>query len=293
MKVLKNIKNVFYKSCKNKDLSLQERFSYRDSKSERFLDIFDRTMERNYFQTLLHPIETTIVGTAHYNNLKSDLLWFINNFTMTDEISDEDMKIIEAEVMKKRKQIKAIEYSNRENCIIYLKNNREISFQTITSSFENMEEYPDLTTHVRDGKCHMRSIYLTDDIQQPCYCVTGFVAPFTSRAKFLHSWVEMEHNDKVYCIDNNYNVLMPKADYYYLQNPKIIQRISQKRINEDRKAILYLNDRACKETPYIKLYCTSPDEAIEKYNELKRLEAEEEAKRLERRKDLPFYIQEL
>lgn len=272
MKVLKSIKNVFYKSCKNKDLPIGERFSYPDAKSSKFLIQFKNSMKRNFFQSLIHPVETTIVTSAHYDYLKIDIIHFIKLFTMTSEKTDEVIEDLKNALLKTYKEIKNIKYKDRDSCTINLNNDKDIYFQTITSSFNNLKDYPDLTTSARDKKCHMRSLFLADRITDECYCVTGTIHNFTSRMKFLHSWVEMEHKDKLYCIDNNWNAILPKEDYYYLQNPKIIQRISQKRIDEDRNAILYLNDRAREETPYIKLYCTSPDEAIEKYNELKKQE---------------------
>lgn len=69
---------------------------------------------------------------------------------------------------------------------------------------------------------------------------------------------------------------MEKSDYYYLMHPRILESISNKTIKEDCDIIDYLSARLTEETPYIKLYCASRDEAIEKYKELKFKDEERE-----------------
>ena len=78
---------------------------------------------------------------------------------------------------------------------------------------------------------------LASVINEKCNCVTGSIWAFTPIAKSLHSWVEMEHDGKIWCIDNNYNLVMEKADYYYLFHPKVIESISDKKLEEDYEMI--------------------------------------------------------
>lgn len=51
-------------------------------------------------------------------------------------------------------------------------------------------------------------------------------------------------------------------------HPKIIESISNKQIYEDIDMIEYFNNHSSGQAPYMKLYCSSRDEAIELYNKL-------------------------
>lgn len=269
MGILKNTKKIFNR-YQNKNLTLEKRFYTPEVKNKKFLEKVKKNFDRSFFEALLHPFETIEVGLAHYDQLTNYIYSFINQFTNHSEYTDEDMSNFKDYLIKRFKEIESIEYKGRDSCTINLKNGKDFYFQTLTSSFDGiLDVCPDLLTSKREGKCHKRSIVLTHVINNDCECVTGTVYPFTTGAKYLHSWVELKDgNGAIYCLDNNLNAVMLKDDYYKLMHAKPFERISQENIVQDANIINYFNEKTCSETPYLKLYCSSREEALEKYREL-------------------------
>lgn len=264
---IKNLTGIF-RRYENRYLSLNRRFVLPDDRSDRFIELYKRVCDRSYLDNLLHPIDTFKVGMSKFDFEYGALLSFINFFTCHEEISDEDVvnkkKLFEAE-----KYVDSINYTNRDKCLIKMANGDEIKFKTITSSFNNvLKEFPDLLNFERCGQCHHRSISFTTYISDPCECVTGVCWSLMAGAKFLHSWVEINVDGDIYCLDNNYNLLMKKEDYYKIMHPRVIERISDKDIRKDEKVVKYLCKKSTSKNPYIKLYCASRDEGLEMYNKL-------------------------
>jgi hypothetical protein len=267
--IVKNLTSVF-RRYENRYLPLNCRFVTPDNRSVQFLKNYDVIANRSYLQSLIHPSDTIKMAFLKPDYQSNALIYFINQFTQIETVSDEEIELLVANITNNpQDKIKNIEYEDRDSCTITLSNGREIYFQTITSSFDDVLDIcPDLLSDARDRKCHGRSLTLAHYINNKCRCVTGSVWSATPRAKTLHSWVEMDVEDAVLCVDNNMNVVMGKADYYYFMHPKVIESISDKNIDEDIPAINYFIAHSSDKNPYIKLYCSSRNEAIELYNKL-------------------------
>lgn len=266
-KIIKNRSRIFNK-YQNKSLTLRDRFITQDKKSTDFLNEFIEYIERPKYEDLLHPIQTLRCRMTKVDSFSNYITMFINYFTAQNSCNNDKLKNFEKKLLKSHDEIESIEYTDRDKCIIHLKNGSDIKFRTISSAFDFDEEIPDLLTLDRRGKCHMRSLALANIISNECKCVTGTIWTFISRAKWLHSWLEMDENGKTFCIDNNLNAILSKEDYYKLHHPHVLEIIDQATIDQDIEIINYFNKHTNTETPYIKLYCTSHDEAIEKYIEL-------------------------
>lgn len=280
---LKNIQKIC-KPYTNKKKSLKSRFFTSDLRSGKFIDKFNRVRNRNIVQDLMHPIEFLQCNSAVKNisNFTHEIVNFIGVFTNHAEYKDEDVEKYKKYLIGKFSKIIDIEYTSRDVCDIILKDEDKITFNTITSTIDGSESsFPDLLTGERQGKCHGRSLLLTRMIDVSKHknvqvsCVTGVVWDLIPETHYMHSWVEMGDDDNIYCLDNNLNVLIKKTDYYRLQHPQVLQRIDAETIVNDWDKIKILNARSSDETPYLKLYCASRDEALEKYKELKRESNEE------------------
>ena len=265
---IKNLTKIFNK-YQNPLRSLNHRFIYHDLKSNAFLNKYSVYCDRSLEQDYLHPIDTFRVLTTTYDTTTDYINTFINYFTCHNDCNDNALQHIEETILKRSNKIESFDYEDRDHCTIRLKNGRKIYFQTITSSFDNiLEDIPDLLSHDRDHKCHTRSLALVNIIAQDCSCVTEIIYPLTPKAKWLHSWVEIDLNGKTYCMDNNKNAVLLKDDYYYLMHAKPMERITQSTIINELDMIKYFNDHTSRETPYIKLYCACHDEAVAKYKKI-------------------------
>lgn len=270
MGLLKNSKKIFNR-YQNKHLSLKYRFVDSNTKAEKFVEMVDRAKGRNYFQSLIHPVELMRVATTKFDLFSNYIYSFIDDFTNHTEKDNEYIDAFKRYLIERFNEIDNIEYENRDFCTIKLKNGKEICFQTFTSSFDGvLDIWKDLLSSKRKGKCHVRSLSIASHIKAKSVdCVTGTVYPYVSGSKYLHTWVEFQdEKDNVWCIDNNLNVVMLKDNYYKLMHAKPFERISQSQIIEDIDAIYYFNDNNCDKTPYLKLYCSSREEGLERYKEI-------------------------
>lgn len=281
---LKNTKKICNPYL-NENMSLKKRFFTTDEKSCRYIDKLNRVKGRTFLQNALHPVELVQYSLAKkkMDKLSDEIINFISVFTNYAEYKQEDVDKFKRFLLSQFSELENIKYNSRDICDIQLKNGEKISFQSITSAFDGLESaFPDLLTGERQGKCHGRSLMLTkifsdsnNTFDNKSECVTGVVWNLLPNTRILHSWVEMELRGMCYCLDNNLNVAMPRDDYYKLHHPQILQRIDAKTIMADWNKIKILNARSSDDTPYLKLYCASRDEALEKYKELKRESNEE------------------
>ena len=270
MGILKNARKIFNR-YQNRFLSLKYRFVDSNTEAEEFLNMVNRQDERNFIQSLMHPIEALKVGCSKRDMISNYIFCFIKDFTNHAEIDDFYVEKFKNYIVERFDKIESIVYEDRDYCIINFIDGENFSFQTFTSVFDDaIEMWPDLLSSERNGRCHNRSLCIAVRINAAkVECVTGVVYPFISGAKYLHSWVEILDDDgNVYCIDNNLNAVMSKDDYYKLMHARPFERIDKNEIFQDRDAVNYFIENSCVETPYIKLYCASRDEGLEKYNEI-------------------------
>ena len=283
---MKELTRIF-RRYENKHLSLEDRFVKPEDKSRTFADRWNTFVDRDAFSALLHPIESASVVYTRHDWLSHYLIEFIGLFTNHEQVSDEAVESVKSFIIKKIKSIEDIVYSDRDNCTIKFKNGKEISFGTLSSRCEVLlEEFPDLITTDREGKCHMRSLAISAILDKPNKCVTSECWHLSPKGFYLHSYVELESDGgEMLCLDNNLNVVMKKEDYERLRHPRVIGEIDSEQIIADVDMIDYLNDRSGRSTPYIKLYCASRDEAVELYNKLLQ---EDDSKRESAKKDFGY-----
>ena len=122
-KKIKNITNIF-KPYKNPFLSLHKRLVGPDEKAEKYLDYLDQVRGYNLFQAYLHPFKTlyAAAGFTKFYGTNTDIVTFINNFTMHNDVSDENLSKFRDEILKYHSdELESIEYSNRDKCTIKYK----------------------------------------------------------------------------------------------------------------------------------------------------------------------------
>lgn len=94
-----------------------------------------------------------------------------------------------------------------------------------------------LSRSARKGQCHHDSIIMARMFEQEIFVVTGYVYGLTDKAKFLHSWVELEEEGKQLVADYTMNAIMNKDAYYMIQHAQELTRVSNKQIKEDWKIL--------------------------------------------------------
>ena len=172
---VKNLTSVF-RRYENRYTSLNKRFIAPDNKSDDFCDKYNRVRERSIPQKLLHASGFLDVKLAKYDNTTNSILVFIDKFTNID-VSDE--KLEKYRKWAERLANVKFECKDREKLIIKFKDGRIINVQTITSAIDDVaDEYPDLETSDRRGKCHPRSLCIALMLdEEKTYCVTGVIWP--------------------------------------------------------------------------------------------------------------------
>ena len=94
-----------------------------------------------------------------------------------------------------------------------------------------------LSRTARKGQCHHDTIAMALMSEQEISVVTGYIYGLTDKAKFLHSWLEFEDEDKKFVADYTMNAIMNKDGYYMIQHPEELARISNKQLKEDWKIL--------------------------------------------------------
>ena len=204
------------------------------------------------------------------DNFTRNMSIFAFNFTL-DESADEYMRRFAEYIVKESSsKIKAIDFEDRNLCVVTMHDGKKYQFERLNEYFEG-PVFEDLTTRDRDSKCHPRSVVLTRRLPKSydSRCVTGSVWKESSKIRFLHSWVEIVDEDgKEKCIDNNYNMVMDKDLFYLIFHPSIFEKIPKDTIMKDWDKIVDMSERE-DGLEYLKLYCSSRDEAIDLYDKIK------------------------
>ena len=99
--------------------------------------------------------------------------------------------------------------------------------------------FPDIETEKREGTCGEKSLDISRFLDIPNEVVTGYCYGYTDQAIYLHSWVEIELNQKDYVIDGTLNAIINKDGYYYLRHVEPISRISSAVIESDIHTYLF------------------------------------------------------
>ena len=260
----------------NKNQSLEKRFLKPDDRSTTLSKWFDQSLEKATPVGLVKFWVACFPARIRYKESKA--YTFLANYFA--DVSEEEKTVDTA--------IKVFE--NIASCKISISEQgcAKIDFAKCTVQANRLSDvYPDIAEHFsgmekggRRGRCHWDSIALLAgfDNFEGATLVNGVVKGVTGKIKWFHSWIEQEIDGIECCIDTTTNLVMPKEDYYYLQGVKVIQKIPQKQVEEDKDMLLRLYRESKFNT---KVYCYNREEAVEKYQKLLAEDEDYERRRAE------------
>lgn len=260
----------------NKNQSLEKRFLKPDDRSTTLSKWFDQSLEKATPVGLVKFWIACLPAKIRYKESKAYV--FLANYFADASESEETVK-------------SAIDVFQRIcNCKISVneKGCAKMEFEKRTVQANRLSDvYPDIAEHFngmekggRRGRCHWDSIALLTGFAnfEGATLVNGIVKGATGKIKWFHSWIEQNIDGIECCIDTTTNLVMPKEDYYYLQGVKVIQKITQTQVEEDKEMLLRLHKNNKFNT---KVYCYSREEALERYEKLVKEDEEYEKRREE------------
>ena len=251
----------------NKRLSLDKRFMQPDDKSNQLAKMLDDSLgDKSLVGTLKF---FRVCYLAKHRFKQDDILYTFYEFTSGDE---EGLKTYINHISNMHKT-EVIQHDDR--LLAFKVGDKIVQGQKLSKCFPLLQDYfIGLEKGGRVGSCHWDSVRLLQKYSnfEDATLVTGIIQGASSRCKWLHSWVEQKIDGVECCIDTTFNLLMPKQDYYWLRGVRVLEKLSQKQVEEDGQMIDYLENRDVLNT---KLYCYSRKEAVEKYKKLLRKEKSE------------------
>ena len=133
-------------------------------------------------------------------------------------------------------------------------------FSSIAKGVKNV--FPYIETSEREGKCYTMSygVSLCLGGGQQNDVVTGLIYGYSSKSKFLHSWVETNIGGKDYVIDSVLNAVINKEGYYAMKHAKELNRIDYKTLKADSDK--YFNGKLDENQIPLEMYLTFRDEVI-------------------------------
>ena len=141
-------------------------------------------------------------------------------------------------LLYKLTDIKWVKSVKIENERIYIDTEQgPINVGLISNDMNGYENDLRLLTNGRKGFCHTDAIKMCRMYEKECFVVTGYIYGIADRAKYLHSWVEMNIGGIDFVADYTMNAYMNKDAYYFIKNAKELSRVSNKQIKEDWKIL--------------------------------------------------------
>lgn len=118
--------------------------------------------------------------------------------------------------------------------------NHEIEFKKISDFLDSKSLkgiFADLVQPDRPHQCHARAVQMSWAFENfPNEIVTGYVRTFDDDLEYLHSWLEVVNSNGIRAVDYNDNMTMSKDDFDALYKPKVITRITNEQLNEDKRS---------------------------------------------------------
>ena len=179
------------------------------------------------------------ICTAHEIYLREQRIYsVINDFT-----SDVKTKEEKEQILNKLLRENFIKDVKQENGILEIETNDGIILVLALTEFipEIKKIDSNLGTEKQRGKCHEKSIFLSNNLGIANDIVTGYVFGYSDKSKFLHSWVELKIKDKDVVIDYTLNAIMNKEGYYQIQHAIPLTRVSNIQLEEDTKKLRVFN----------------------------------------------------
>ena len=111
---------------------------------------------------------------------------------------------------------------------------KKIKVRKFTDIFPQFSNNYDLYSDLRLGQCHSKAVELAHVLPIKHDVVTGYYCSLTNNLKYLHSWIEININEKEpVVIDYTMNAVINKSGYYQFRHIYPLCRISNNTIKKD------------------------------------------------------------
>lgn len=158
-----------------------------------------------------------------------------------------------------------------ENDILFI-SSEELNFQVLKLSRiepKILIQLIDIEKPSRGGKCHpygvVTALCYNNNKNFKAHFVTGRIFQLSPRAKYLHSWVEIEEGKNVYVIDPTRNSIYPKDAFYQINHVGETVKIHSKDLKVDYPMIRALTDY---DGYAVKVYYENPERGRRLYKKL-------------------------
>ena len=204
----------------------------------------------------------------------------IDKYMMNGGISDEEAESHKQTILKGG-YIKDIEFKHNPEQIVFKSKIGTFKASKFSDVFPIFKQIEELGTSERHSKCHSASIDLSTVIEDENRVATGYVYTFGEGSKFLHSWIEVKFDGRMFVIDTTRNLFMPRKFYYYIRNIRgPVYKISSETLIKDEA----MRDELSAENEWLnKLYLSNRHQAIQVY---KMIQKEKERKKMQD----PLYV---
>ena len=167
-----------------------------------------------------------------------DIYTIIQQLTISDAVGEKREELLNR--LRKNEKVKSV---RDDGAAVEIETTEgKISFAKLSEVLPGLKGDKELETWNRMGKCHHKSMELSESVGMPNDVVTGYVYLISDKTKFLHSWVECNKTRKVPLVaDYTLNVLMNRDGYYYLRKAEPLTRVSDQDIKRDQERFSHLN----------------------------------------------------
>lgn len=209
--------------------NFKELFKVPDEKSEEWDDKLFELAEKGLINELEQHINTANEIFFDENRI----LTAISDFTKKTVSQKEKIRLLKS--LKEDKLVKNF-IINDSTLIIYT-SDFEIRVGKLSDIIVELKQDSEIETDDREGKCHTKSIEISERLGIINDIVTGYIFGYSDKAKYLHSWVEFSEKGKEFVIDYTKNIMINKEAYYKLMHVIPLSRISDTNIKEDKKIL--------------------------------------------------------
>ena len=248
---------------KNYNILFQERFHKSQIYDDNFSNLFNTKGLKEAIE-YLKSIGATKLDMENYL-----IKYKINKWTQND-LSELEKK----EMLEKLKEIKdyvidvKIESNEKFNVpevIIETTDGiiRAIQFSAFRPKVK--EIISNIEDETRYGNCYKFAFYISVGIPFENYLTTGYIYGYSDKAKYLHSWVEVNIDGEDYVIDATLNAMVNKEGYYLIENAKPINKISKQTLINDLDNYKIIDN----ENIPVEVYYVFRNEIIEELNKNK------------------------
>ena len=245
------IKHSFIRFKKSKiHHDLEKEILSTDLKSKKWYDNYKQAVSSGNDKKVKNLSKYTII--LEEDELVKDL---INQFTLSTMKRRDFVDICKKLIIEHG--FKDIQIEN-DNMKIILPNEKVIDVYKFDKRLGFEESMPVLKTSDREHQCRPLSLIVSRNLLElgvKNNIVTGYVHQLSSKAKYLHTWVEFDEGKQTYVIDPTLNAVVDKNGYYAFNNITEVNKIASTRLKKDAKmfaemteydellSVLYLKDR--------------------------------------------------